>query len=147
MSLGITDSTWTPSTVDPDHLILQIGPNEGHHFKVVLTDARTAALGIDELNVSTRENAEKSLSYIDNASHSVSKERSKYGAYQNALEHILNNVGSAKENLTKAESTLRDTDMAKETSKLKKNQVLLQSAQSTMAQINQMSQGILELPL
>lgn len=142
---GITESTWTPSTVDPDHLILQVGPNEGHHFKVVLTDARTAALGIDGLNISTRENAEKSLSYIDNANHYVSKERSKYGAYQNALEHILNNVGNAKENLTKAESTLRDADMAKETSKLKKDQVLLQATQSMMAQINQMSQGILEI--
>lgn len=142
---GITDSTWTPSTVDPDYLILQVGPNEGHHFKVKLTDARTAALGIDKLNVLTRESAEKSLSYIDNANHYVSKERSKYGAYQNSLEHILNNVGNAKENLTKAESTLRDADMAKETSKLKKDQVLLQSAQSMMAQINQMSQGILEI--
>ncbi len=142
---SVTESTWTPSTVDPDHLILQVGPNAGHHFKVVLTDARTTSLGINELNVLTRENAERSLAYIDNASLYVSKERSKYGAYQNALEHILNNVSNAKENLTSAESKLRDTDMAKEISKLQKDQVLLQSSQSMMAQINQMSQGVLEL--
>lgn len=142
---SITDSTWTPSTVDPDHLILQVGPNEGHHFKVVLTDARTTSLGIDELNVLTRENAEKSIAFIDSASSYVSKERSKYGAYQNALEHISNNVSNTKENLISAESKLRDTDVAKEITKLQKDQILLQSSQSMMAQINQMSQGVLEL--
>lgn len=142
---SITDSVWTPSTVDPDHLILQVGPNEGHHFKVVLTDARTTSLGIDGLNVLTREDAEKSLANIDSASIYVSKERSKYGAYQNALEHILNNVSNTKENLISAESKLRDTDMAKEVLKLQKDRILLQSSQSMMAQINQMGQGVLEL--
>lgn len=141
MPPSVTESTWTP---DPAHLILQVGPNAGHHFKVVLTDARTTSLGINELNVLTRENAERSLDYIDKASFYVSNERSKYGAYQNALEHILNNVSNAKENLTSAESKLRDTDMAKEISKLQKDQILLQSSQSMMAQINQMSQGVLE---
>ncbi|OEC02395.1 hypothetical protein GY31_04965 [Lysinibacillus sphaericus] len=141
----VTDSTWTPSTVDSDYLLLQVGPNAGHHFKVVLTDARTTSLGIDGLNVLTREDAEQSLAFIDNASLYVSKERSKYGAYQNALEHILTNVNNAKENLISAESKLRDTDMAKEISKLQKDQVLLQASQSMMAHINQTSQGVLEL--
>lgn len=142
---SVIESTWTPSTVDPDYLTLQIGPNAGHHFKVVLTDARIDALGIEGLNILTRENAEQSLAFIDNASLYVSKERSKYGAYQNALEHILSNVRNTNENLTSAESKLRDTDMAKEISKLQRDQVLLQSSQSMMAQINQMSQGVLEL--
>jgi len=72
------------------------------------------------LMVLTRKDAEQSLAFIDNASLYVSKERSKYGAYKKALEQILTNVNNAKENLISAESKLRDTDMAKEISKLQK---------------------------
>lgn len=142
---GITETTWTPSTVDPDHLLLQVGPNEGQHFKVVLTDARINALGLADANISNRQNAELALALVDKAASYVSKERSKYGAYQNALEHIYTNVSNASENLTKAESNLRDADMANEITKLNKDQVLLQSSQSMMTQINQMSQSILEI--
>ncbi|WP_341302080.1 flagellin [Lysinibacillus sp. FSL H8-0500] len=67
------------------------------------------------------------------------------GVVQNRLEYAYNNVQNAEENLIHAESLLRDTDMAQEMSKLKKDQLLLQSSQAMMAQINQMSQGILTL--
>lgn len=75
----------------------------------------------------------------------VSAERSKYGAYMNALDHIYNNVINAHELLTKAESGIRDADLAKEMTKLTKDQVLLQASQSLSKQINQMGQGILQL--
>jgi len=144
-TIPITETITTVEKLDPKPLILQVGANEGNHFKVNLTDARTTALKIDEIVVDPYEKIKEALERIDEAIQKISDERSKYGAYQNALEHILNNVSNTKENLTKAESTLRDADMAKEMSKLKKDQVLLQSSQSMMAQINQMSQGVLEI--
>lgn len=85
------------------------------------------------------------ITKVDHAIMKASKARSTLGAYQNMFEHAYNNVKNAEENLTKVESSLRDADIAKEMSKLKKDQVLLQSSQSMMAQINQMSQGILEI--
>ncbi|MEK3763358.1 flagellin [Solibacillus sp. FSL K6-4121] len=140
-----TETVTTIEKIVPKPLLLQVGPNEGHHFKVSLTDARTTALNIDQIVVDPYEKIKEALERIDEAIQKISGERGKYGTYQNALEHILNNVSNTKENLTRAESQLRDADMAKEMSKLKKDQVLLQSSQSMMAQINQMSQGILEI--
>lgn len=140
-----TKTITTVEKIVPEPVILQVGANEGNQFIVNLTDARTSALKIDKIVVDPYEKIKEALERIDEAIQKISEERGKYGAYQNALEHILNNVSNTKENLTKAESTLRDADMAKEMSKLKKDQVLLQSSQSMMAQINQMSQGILEI--
>lgn len=141
----LEETTETITIEKKPNLVLQVGPNEGHHFLVDLTDARTAALGVDKVDLSIREGAEKAIELIDGAIQKVSEERSKYGAYMNALEHIQNNVGNAMINLTKAESSIRDTDMAKEITKLQKDQVLLQASQAMMAQINQMGQGILQL--
>ena len=76
---------------------------------------------------------------------SLSSERSKFGAYMNVLEHVQNNTGAYKESLTAAESRVRDTDIAKMSITLTRNQLILQAAQSVTSQANQMSQGILEL--
>ena len=140
-----TETITTIEKVTPKPLILQVGPNSGINFVVDLTDAQTTALKIDEIVVDPYEKIKEALERLDKAIQKISGERGKYGAYQNALEHILNNVSNTKENLTKAESQLRDADMAKEMAKLTKDQVLLQSSQSMMAQINQMSQGILQI--
>lgn len=140
-----TGGAWADSTVEEKNIILQVGPNEGHQFKVKLTDARTFTLGIDSVDMTTRDGAEKALALIDSASQYVSKERSKFGAYMNALEHIGNNVGVYKETLSAAESGVRDADLTEQMMHLTKDQVILQSAQSMMAQVNQMSQGILQL--
>lgn len=129
---------------EPD-LKIQVGPNEGQHLLIDLSDVRTNVLGLDKIDLTSAQTADSALATIDNAVQLVSQERSKYGAYMNALEHLSQNVSNAYENLVKAESQLRDADMAKEMSKLQKDQVLLQSSQSMMAQINQMSQGILEV--
>lgn len=140
-----TTQTTIRNVSSPNVLKMQVGPNEGHDFVVDLTDARTPALGIDKIDLSTREGAEKALTMIDHAMKKISEERSKYGAYMNAFEHLQTNVSNANELLTKAESSLRDTDMAKEMTKLQKDQVLLQASQTLSAQINQMGQSILEL--
>lgn len=127
------------------HLDIQVGSNSGQSVRVSIPNVTVEQLNIDSLLVNSQENANSAITKIDNAIMKASNARSTIGAYQNKFEHAYNNVKNAEENLTKAESTLRDVDMAKETSKLKKDQVLLQSAQSMMTQINQMSQGILEI--
>ncbi|WP_370323618.1 flagellin [Candidatus Kurthia intestinigallinarum] len=136
----------TPPTVQPpESLIIQKGPNAGHRMELELTDARTEALGIDGLDLSSREGADKAIALLDAASGKVSSERSKFGAYMNVLEHVQNNTGAYKESLTAAESRVRDTDIAKMSITLSRNQLILQAAQSVTSQANQMSQGILEL--
>lgn len=86
-----------------------------------------------------------SLGKIEEAISAVSTERAKLGAFQNRLEYTSNNLGTTVENLTAAESRIRDTDMAKEMVELSKNQILLQSSQAMLAQANQAPQGVLSL--
>ena len=85
------------------------------------------------------------IAILDTALGTVSSERSKFGAYQNALEHITTNVSNAELNLTAAESRIRDVDMAKEMMLFTKNNILMQATQSMLAQANQQPQGILQL--
>ena len=82
---------------------------------------------------------------IDTAIDKVSEGRSKYGAYQNRLEHTMTNLQNSAENITSAESRIRDTDMAAEMMQFTKNNILTQAAQSMLAQANQQPQSILSL--
>lgn len=100
---------------------------------------------INGVSVSTREQASGTITKIDDALKQVSDQRSKLGAVQNRLEHTINNLGAASENLTAAESRIRDTDMAKEMMEFTKNNILMQAAQSMLAQANQQPQGVLQL--
>jgi flagellin len=75
----------------------------------------------------------------------VSSERAKLGAIQNRLEHTINNLGTAAENLTASESRIRDVDMAKEIMEFTKNSILQQAAQAMLAQANMQPQGVLQL--
>ncbi|MDP4179496.1 MAG: flagellin [Bacillota bacterium] len=97
------------------------------------------------LDVSTHESSTAAIKVLDNAIQSVSAQRSQLGAYQNRLEHTINNLGTSSENLTAAESRIRDVDMAKEMMEFTKNNILSQAAQSMMAQANQQPQGVLQL--
>jgi flagellin len=97
------------------------------------------------LNVSTQPAASAAITTIQNAIEMVSAERSKLGAYQNRLEHTIANLGTSSENLTAAESRIRDVDMAKEMSNFSKNNILSQAAQSMLAQANQLPQQVLQL--
>lgn len=126
-------------------LYLQVGANSGEVFKVDLTDVRTTALGIDNMKVDPWEEAQKSISKIDEAIRQITGERSKFGAYQNSLEHINNNVMNFEENLAAAESRIRDVDMAKEVMNQTKSSILSQAAQAMLAQANKAPQQVLEL--
>ncbi|TMN21419.1 flagellin [Lentibacillus cibarius] len=97
------------------------------------------------LDVSTSDKASAATSVIDQAIERVSSERSKLGAVQNRLDHTINNLGTSSENLTAAESRIRDVDMAKEMMNQTKASILSQASQSMLAQANQMPQGVLQL--
>lgn len=114
----------------------------------------TAGTTISSLEVSSVETAltggvldgaDAAITVIDDAIKQVSAERSKFGAYQNRLEHTINNLGTSAENLTAAESRIRDVDMAKEMMEFTKNNILTQAAQAMLAQANQQPQGVLQL--
>ncbi len=97
------------------------------------------------LDISTNEKATAAISVLDDAISAVSTQRAQLGAFQNRLEHTINNLGTASENLTSAESRIRDVDMAKEMSTFSKNNILSQAAQAMLAQANQQPQQVLQL--
>ncbi|MDT9720509.1 flagellin [Paenibacillus sp. ClWae2A] len=123
----------------------QIGANTGQTMNLSIEDMGTSALGVKGLQVSTQSQATVAIKVIDVATQKVSSERSKLGAIQNRLEHTINNLGTASENLTAAESRIRDVDMAKEMMQQTKNNILAQASQAMLAQANQQPQGVLQL--
>jgi flagellin-like hook-associated protein FlgL len=98
-----------------------------------------------DTNLASQENANTALDRIDHAINKVSMIRATFGSIQNRLEHKIENLGQTAENLTGAESRIRDTDMAEEMMKFTKEQILAQSAQAMLAQANQIPQGVLQL--
>ncbi|MFC0297743.1 flagellin N-terminal helical domain-containing protein [Geobacillus jurassicus] len=129
---------------------IQLGANNGQTLTLSWKQQLKGSLGedaadISNLNIKTVTNAQNAITTLDNAIISVSKSRSKMGAYQNRLEHTINNLTTANENLTAAESRIRDTDMAMEMAEFTKNNILTQAAQAMLAQSNQLPQGILQL--
>ncbi len=97
------------------------------------------------LDLSTAKSSAEAVTKIQTAIDTVSAERSKLGANQNRLEHTINNLKTSSENLTAAESRVRDVDMAKEMMTQTKNSILAQAAQAMLAQSNQTPQGVLQL--
>ncbi|UZQ50544.1 flagellin [Clostridium kluyveri] len=126
-------------------LTLHVGANSGQEFQVKLFDARTKNLGIDNIKVDPIEAAEKSLKKIDKAIDLVSNQRSKFGAYENALEHIKNDVENYNYNITSAESRISDADMAKEIMKMTKGSIIEQLAQSILTQAQKMPESVVNL--
>jgi len=110
-----------------------------------LTDVSTSGTPEYALDISDYSKATAAIKVIDKAIERVSAERSKLGAYQNRLEHTIANLGTSAENLTAAESRIRDVDMAKEMMAFSKNNILAQAAQAMLAQANQQPQGVLQL--
>ena len=125
--------------------VFQIGANEGEDMGVNIGDMRSQALGLNEVLVTDRTSAARSITVIDNALDKVSTQRAKLGAYQNRLEHTVNNLMVASENLTASESRIRDTDMAKEMMNFTKLNIMLQAGNAMLAQANQLPQNVLSL--
>ncbi|MGN0552825.1 MAG: flagellin, partial [Oscillospiraceae bacterium] len=108
-------------------------------------DCSARGLGTDKLSLETQESANIAIDKIDNALNKVSMVRGSFGAVQNRLEHKIDNLNTTSENLTSAESRIRDTNMAEEMMNFTKNQILSQASQSMLAQANQLPQGVLSL--
>ncbi|MFP4975364.1 flagellin [Paenibacillus sp. CN-4] len=141
---GALNSTAT-ITVNKEELTMQIGANENQTLQISVEDMRAASIGVDAIDVTTSGRASASITTINKALETVSGERAKLGAYQNRLEHTINNLNTSSENLTAAESRVRDVDMAKEMMQQTKNNILAQAAQAMLAQANQQPQGVLQL--
>ena len=102
-------------------------------------------LGTKALDIATQDGAAAAIDTIKEAINTVSTQRASFGALQNRLEHTINNLNVNVENMTAAESRIRDTDMAKEMMAYTKNNILTQASQAMLAQANQVPQGVLQL--
>lgn len=157
-------------TVEDKSLAFQVGANENQAMVLDINDMRASKLGISSkeggegfaltksvtdgtnnvvseyaLSVATHKDAASAITVIDKALGQVSSERAKLGAVQNRLEHTINNLDASAENLTAAESRVRDVDMAKEMMEFTKQNILTQAATAMLAQANAAPQTVLKL--
>lgn len=144
---GVTqvDAVMNEGTVN-----LQVGANAKQSMTIEIGDMRAKALGVadnqgEALSVKTSEDANKAIKAFDEALNAVSSQRANLGAVQNRLEYTISNLDNTAENLTSAESTLRDVDMASEMMEYSKNNILNQAAQAMISQANQQPQNVLQL--
>lgn len=128
-------------------LTLQIGDTSADYnqLEVAIKDCHVATLGIADIDISSQKGAKAAVDKIKSAINYVSDVRGTLGATQNRLEHTINNLSVTTENMTAAESRIRDVDVAKEMMSYTKNNILVQSAQAMLAQANQTPQGVLQL--
>ncbi|MEW6524922.1 MAG: flagellin [Bacillota bacterium] len=126
---------------------IQIGPNREQTMSLSIGDMRahSAGLNVAAVSVASSEGAVAALGTVDEAITRVSAERAKLGAYQNRLEYTIANLASAAENMSAAESRIRDGDMAAEMAGFTKNQILLQSGTAMLAQANMKPQVVVQL--
>lgn len=128
---------------------IQIGSENETNQRLNLSigNMSASALTVDKGNVSvsTAGDARTAMTNIQTAIDTVSLERSQLGAKQNRLEHTINNLGTTAQNLTAAESRIRDVDMAKEMMEFTKNNILNQASQAMLSQANQQPQAVLQL--
>ncbi len=140
-----TETTKTTLEYKPEYLDIQAGANTDQMIAIRLWDLTT-----DNLKCTTPEdvsafNPQNALTHIDRVIDKISGIRSYYGAVTNRMEHAYMHNNNAAENLTNAESRIRDADMADEMVTLSKNVILSQAGSSMLAQANHSSQGVLSL--
>ena len=128
-------------------LVFQIGANgsEDQQLTLYIDDMGADALGIANIDITDRDKANEAIDIIDNAIKKVSMQRAALGAQHNRLEYTDNSLTTAAENLTDAESRIRDCDMASEMIKYTKANILFQAAQAMLAQAMQQPQSVLQL--
>ena len=124
---------------------VQVGPTSSETLSIAPAKMDASSLSIKDIKVSSVSSANTAITAINKAIDKVSSHRANLGASQNRLEHTINNLKTTSENMTAAESRIRDTDMAKEMAAFTKNNILNQAAQSMLSQANQQPQGVLSL--
>jgi len=124
-----------------------IGANADQRIQAFIGTMTSAGLQLtaENVSISTSDKANRTLGVIDNAIKKVSKQRADLGAYQNRLDHLIKGVDVAAENMIAAESNLRDANIADEMVKFARDQILLQSNMSMLAQANMKNQAVLRL--
>ena len=135
---------------DDNSIVLQTGTKANQAIKIGLTDMRAQALGLKgkdgtSLNVGTQKNANAAINVLDNAIQKALNQQTTIGAIESRLEYTSTNLTTASENVQASESTIRDADTAKAMTAYTKHNVLLQAAQSMLAQANQNSSSVLSL--
>ena len=134
------------STAGGTTLTFQVGSGTDTTITVDLAAMDPSSLtGLDSIDLKTEGGAQAAIDTIKNAINSVSEQRAVFGAVQNRLEHTINNLGVNAENLSAAQSRIRDADMAAEMTAFTKNQILVQAGTSMLAQANSVPQNVLKL--
>ena len=126
-------------------MTFQIGPSGSETITVSTGLMTSAGIKVKSINLEDITAANKAIDTINSAINQVSTYRAQLGAAQNRLEHTVNNLKVTSENITAAESRIRDTDMADEITAFTKNNILLQASQSMLAQSNSVPQSVLSL--
>lgn len=135
---------------DANELSFHVGAKANQAIAVSLDDMRSESLGLkgsdgSKVSVATQDKANAAVSVFDNAIQKALDQQATIGAIESRLEYTSSNLTTSSENVQAAESTIRDADMAKEMTEYTKNNVLLQAAQSMLAQANQNSSAVLSL--
>lgn len=126
-------------------ITLQVSETTSGSMAFTLQQMSSTSLKVKALKVDSLTNANAAIATVNSAIDAVSGIRSSLGAIQNRLEHTINNLGVQTENITSAESRIRDVDMAKEMMEYTKNNILVKASQAMLAQANQIPQGVLQL--
>ncbi len=128
-------------------LVFQVGAenSDDQRAQLNIDNMNSSSLGLKDLDISTQDGANAAIDIIKSAIATVSTTRAQLGGLQNELEHTANNLGTMNENLTSAESTIRDVDMTDEYVQFSKNQILSQAANAMLAQANTQPQNVLSL--
>ena len=147
---NFTESIRAQNKSDDNAINLQVGTTANQSIRVGLTDMRAEALGLQSssgktLNIGTQQYANAAINVLDNAVQKALDQQTTIGSVQSRLSYTASNLTTASENVQSSESTIRDADMAKEMTEYTKNNVLLQAAQSMLAQANQSSSSVLSL--
>ncbi|MDD6217849.1 MAG: flagellin [Selenomonadaceae bacterium] len=147
---AFSESIRAENTSKDNSIVMQIGTKAGQTIKAGLSDMKATALGLQGFNGSTlsvgnQEKANAAINVIDSAIQKALDQQTTIGAVESRLEYTQANLTTASENVTAAESVIRDADMAKEMTEYTKNNVLMQAAQSMLSQANQSSSNVLSL--
>ena len=143
--IQLLDGTYGNTTASTG--TLQVGDTSDafNQLKVTISATNVTSLGINTVNLGTQAGASAAVTSIRDAIDYISQIRGNLGAIQNRLEHTINNLSVQTENITAAESRIRDVDMANEMMAYTKNNILVQASQAMLAQANMVPQGVLQL--
>ena len=154
-TVGSTNLAWDDSSIDEEPswalekyytpLVIHHGTKANQATNIFIKDMRSASLGLDNVNVLTRDESSLALFTLDVAINYALDNQTRMGAYQSRLDYTVSNLTTSNENTQSSESTIRDANMAKEMTEYTKANVLAQSAQAMLAQANQNASSVLEL--